>query len=61
MKKLVLAAALSAFTAPAYAGTMEPPVMEPPVIVEDTQQTSTAAGVIIPLILIAMIVAIADD
>jgi hypothetical protein len=61
MKKLVLAAALSAFAAPAFAaGPKQEIIMEPPVIVEETEQASTAAGLIIPLILIALVVAIAD-
>jgi ABC-type spermidine/putrescine transport system permease subunit I len=60
MKKLVLAAALSAFAAPAFAGGKDQVVMEPPVIVEETTQASTGAGIIIPLVLIAMVAAIAD-
>ncbi|MFP4239978.1 ferrochelatase [Rhodosalinus sp.] len=64
MKKLVLAAALSAFAAPALAAAPGTPkgevIMEPPVIVEETEQASTPAGVIIPLMLIALIAAVAD-
>lgn len=64
MKKLVLAAALTSFAAPAFAAGHGTPkgevVMEPPVIVEETEQSSTAAGLIIPLVLIALVYAIAD-
>lgn len=64
MKKLVLAAALTSFAAPAFAAGHGTPkgevIMEPPVIVEETEQSSTSAGLIIPLILIALVYAIAD-
>ncbi|MWD27850.1 hypothetical protein E0K89_010230 [Aquicoccus sp. SCR17] len=61
MKKLVLAAALSASASTAFAGNMAEPVMEPPVIVEETAASSSSAGLIVPLILLALVVAVASD
>lgn len=61
MKKLALAAALIAGTTStaAFAGNMtEPEMATPPqVIVEETQGGSSTAGVVIPLILVALIAA----
>jgi len=56
MKKLVLAAALTAFATSAFAGSMEEPVMEAPVIVEETSGSS-ANGWLVPLILIGLVAA----
>jgi uncharacterized protein YdeI (BOF family) len=65
MKKLVLAATVSAFAAPAFAGGHTGPKqeieMEPPVIVEETEQASTAAGIVVPLLIIALVAAAAGD
>ncbi|WP_324752918.1 hypothetical protein [Roseovarius sp. Pro17] len=58
MKKLVLAAALSAAATAGYAGNMQPPVMEAPVIVEDTNASSSSAGVWVPLVLLAIVAAV---
>ena len=55
MKKLVLAAALTAAASTAFAGSLEEPVVEEPVIVEDTSTSS--AGFILPLVLLAVAVA----
>ncbi|TMV07061.1 hypothetical protein FGK63_13185 [Ruegeria sediminis] len=53
MKKLVLAAALTAAASTAYAGNLEEPVVEAPVVVEETQGTS--AGIWLPLILLVLV------
>ncbi|MFD0859527.1 hypothetical protein [Roseovarius aquimarinus] len=58
MKKLVLAAALSAAASTAFAGNMEAPVMEAPVIVEETNASSSAAGVWVPLVVLAIVAAV---
>jgi hypothetical protein len=57
MKKLVLAAAMAAAASTATAGTMEEPVMEAPVVVEETNASSSAAGVWVPLVLLAIVAA----
>ncbi|SFB11555.1 hypothetical protein SAMN05421688_2987 [Poseidonocella pacifica] len=57
MKKLALAAALSVAGTHAFAGSMAEPVMEAPVIVEETEASSSGAGLIVPLILIALVAA----
>jgi hypothetical protein len=58
MKKLVLAAALTAAASTASAGTMEEPIMEAPVVVEETNASSSAAGVWVPLVLLAIVAAV---
>lgn len=55
MKKLVLAAALAAAASTATAGNLAEPVIEAPVIVEQTQGTS--AGIILPLVLLVLVAA----
>ena len=59
MKKLALAAALTAATTTAYAGNLAPapmePMVEPVVIVEDT--SSSAAGIVVPIIAVILIAA----
>ncbi len=58
MKKLALAAALSAAASASFAGNLEAPVMEAPVIVEETSASSSAAGVWVPLVLLAVVAAV---
>lgn len=58
MKKLVLAAALSAAASTAFAGSYAEPVIEAPVIVEETAASSSAAGVWVPLVLLAIVAAV---
>lgn len=58
MKKLVLAAALSAAASTAFAGSYAEPIIEAPVIVEETAASSSAAGVWIPLVLLAIVAAV---
>ena len=57
MKKLALAAALSAAATTSYAGNIAPAPMEPEpvVIVEDT--SSSAAGIVVPIIAVILIAA----
>ena len=55
MKKLVLAAALTAAASTASAGSLAEPVIETPVIVEEAQGSSS--GILLPLILLALVAA----
>lgn len=57
MKKLALAAALAAAASTGLAGTIAEPVMEAPVIVEETQASSSAAAVWVPLVILAIVAA----
>ncbi|WP_137701011.1 hypothetical protein [Marimonas lutisalis] len=59
MKKLVLAAAMTAAASTAYAGSMADPVIEAPVVVEETAGSS--AGILIPLLVLAAVAAVAMD
>lgn len=58
MKKLVLAAAMAATASTAFAGNLSEPVVEAPVIVEDTQASSSSVGIWIPLLLLAIVAAV---
>jgi hypothetical protein len=53
MKKLVLAAALTAAASTAFAGNIEEPIVEEPVIVEET--TGTSQGILLPLALLVLV------
>ncbi|MBY6090555.1 hypothetical protein ACX9MO_07985 [Pseudooceanicola sp. 502str34] len=55
MKKLVLAAAFAGAASTATAGSLAEPVIEAPVIVEET--TSSSAGILVPLLILAVIAA----
>lgn len=55
MKKLVLAAALAGAASTASAGNIQAPVVEAPVIVEETQGSSS--GIILPLVLLVLVAA----
>ncbi len=57
MKKLVLAAALTAVATTASAGSYVEPVMEAPVVVEETNASSSSKAVWIPLVVLAVIAA----
>ena len=59
MKKLVLAAALSAAASTAFAGSVADPIIEAPVVVEETRGSS--GGIVLPLILLAVILAAVAD
>lgn len=53
MKKLVLAAALTAGASSAFAGNLAEPIVEAPVIVEETR--SSSSGIWLPLILLVLV------
>lgn len=55
MKKLALAAVLSAASTTAFAGNIAPAPIEPVVIVEDT--SSSSAGIIVPILAIILLAA----
>ncbi len=59
MKKLALAAAISAVASTSFAGSYSAPVMEPEVVVEESSGSS-AGGIIIPMLLLLIIAAIAS-
>ena len=55
MKKVMLVAAIAALAATAaQAGTLIDPIVEPQVIVEQSS-SSSAAGIIVPLIFLALV------
>jgi hypothetical protein len=58
MKKLVLAAAFAGAASTALAGNVEEPVMEAPVIAEETTASSSNAAVWVPLTVLAIIAAV---
>lgn len=55
MKKIALAAAITLTTTAAFAGGMADPIIEPEII--ETATSSSAGGLLIPLLLIAVAVA----
>ncbi|MEP4196308.1 MAG: hypothetical protein ABJL99_11815 [Aliishimia sp.] len=59
MKKLVLAAALAGAASTAFAGSVADPIIEAPVIVEEASSSST--GIVLPLILLAIVIAAVAD
>ncbi|MBP9181725.1 MAG: hypothetical protein KBF78_01235 [Fuscovulum sp.] len=59
MKKLALAAALTAVATTAFAGGMAEPVMEPEVVQAAT--SSSAGGVIVPLLVLLVLAAAASN
>ena len=59
MKKLVLAAAFAGAASAGFAGSVADPVIEAPVVVEEA--ASSSAGIILPLILIALVAAAVAD
>ena len=59
MKKLALAAALTAVATTAFAGGMAEPVMEPEIVQAAT--SSSAGGVIVPLLLLLVLAAAASN
>lgn len=58
MKKIILAAALIVMASTSFAGNMTEPVMEAPIIIEETAQASSSSGILLKLILIALVVAV---
>jgi hypothetical protein len=59
MKKLALAAALTAVATASFAGGMVEPVMEPEVV--EAATSSSAGGIIVPLLLLVIIAAVAAN
>ena len=60
MKKLVLAAALTAAASTAFAGAPADPIIEAPVIVEETG--SSVSGIWLPILLLVLVgAAVAAD
>ncbi|MEL6562859.1 MAG: hypothetical protein AAGK30_04685 [Pseudomonadota bacterium] len=59
MKKLVLAAALTAAASTAFAGAPADPVIEAPVIVEEAN--STSGGIVLPLLILIAVAAVVSD
>jgi hypothetical protein len=57
MKKIILAAALIVMASTSFAGNMTEPVMEAPIIIEETAQASSSSGILLKLILIALVAA----
>ena len=55
MKKLVLAAALTGAASTAFAGNLSEPVVEAPVVMEETQ--SSSAGAWLPILMILIVAA----
>ncbi len=58
-KTAILAASVAAFSTAAVAGGMEEPVMEPEIIVEES--TGSNQGWVIPVLLLAVLAAVAAD
>jgi hypothetical protein len=58
MKKIALAAAFSLTATSVFAGGLDVPVIEAPVIVEDT--SSSSPMIVIPLLLLAVLAAAAN-
>lgn len=59
MKKLALAAALTAVATASFAGGFVEPVMEPEVV--EAATSSSAPGIIVPLLLLLVIAAAASN
>ena len=59
MKKIILAAALIVMASTSFAGNMTEPVMEAPIIIEETAQANSSSGILLQLILIALVAAAA--
>jgi hypothetical protein len=60
MKKIAIAAALAVTASTAYAGNMEAPIMEAPIIVEEAKATSSSSAILVPLMVLALVLAAAN-
>ena len=61
MKKVALAAIIAVAASSAYAGGLEvTPIIEPEIIVEEAA-SSSGAGLVVPLMILAIIVAVASN
>lgn len=63
MKKFALAAAFAGAASTAFAGNVAEPIIETPVaiVTEETTASSSANGLILPLIIVALIAIAAAD
>jgi hypothetical protein len=59
MKKLALAAALTAVATASFAGGLAEPVMEPEIV--EAATSSSAGGIVVPLLLLVLIAAAASS
>ena len=57
MKNIALAAALSVSASTAFAGNIEAPMLEAPVIVEEAVAGSSSSGIVVPLLILAVVAA----
>jgi len=60
-KTLIAASFVAATSAPAMAGNMAEPVMEPTVVIAETQPTGDRSGIVAWLILAALIAVAANN
>jgi hypothetical protein len=60
MTKIILAISLTVMASTLFAGNMTEPVMEAPIIIEETAQESSSSGILLPLLLIALVAAAAS-
>ena len=60
MKKIIPAIALTVMASTSFAGNMTEPLMEAPIIIEETAQASSSSGILLPLLLIALVAAAAN-
>ena len=61
MKQLIAASAIALTASTAFAGGMAPPVMDVEIVEDVTESRSSSAGLLIPLIVIAALVAISQS
>ena len=61
MKQLIAASAIALTASTALAGGMAPPVMDVEIVEDVTESRSSSAGLLIPLIVIAALVAISQS
>ena len=59
MKKIALAAAFSLAASTAFAGNLSDPIVEDPVIIEET--SSSAGGILVPLLFLVIAAAVASN
>lgn len=59
MKKIALAAAFSLAASTAFAGNLSDPIIEEPVIISET--SSSAGGILVPLLFLVIAAAVASN
>ena len=62
MKKLVLAAAFAGAASFAHAGSIDAPIIEPEVVIETVEDTTTgtSGGILVPALILLLLVAAAS-